>query len=109
MAKESAAQRVERIKKEKNGLDVLKDIYVYAVLGEEVHPEDIDRFKWYGLYTQNRNLQAEDDPTLYFMLRIKLESGSMNLEQMREVSALSKEYGRGTADFTTRQDIQLHY
>ena len=71
MAKESAAQRVERIKKEKNGLDVLQDIYLYAVLGEEINPEDIDRFKWYGLYTQNRNLQDEDDekepfvPTVY--------------------------------------------
>jgi len=109
MAKETAAQRVERIKKEKNGLDVLKDIYLYAILGEEVHPEDIDRFKWYGLYTQNRNLQAEDDPTLYFMLRVKLEQGSMNLEQMKEIAQISKDYARGTADFTTRQDLQFHY
>ena len=109
MAKENAAQRVERIKKEKNGLDVLQDIYLYAVLGEQINPEDIDRFKWYGLYTQNKNLQDEDDDTLYFMLRVKLEHGSMNLEQMKEVSAISKEYARGTADFTTRQDIQFHY
>ena len=109
MAKENAAQRVERIKKEKNGLDVLQDIYLYAVLGENINPEDIDRFKWYGLYTQNKNLQDENDETLYFMLRVKLEHGAMNLEQMREVSAISKEYARGTADFTTRQDIQFHY
>lgn len=109
MAKENAAQRVERIKKEKNGLDVLQDIYLYAIMGEQINPEDIDRFKWYGLYTQNRNLQDENDETLYFMLRVKLEHGSMNLEQMREISALSREYARGTADFTTRQDIQFHY
>lgn len=109
MAKETAAQRVERIKKEKSGLDVLKDIYLYAVLGEEVQPEDIDRFKWYGLYTQNKNLQAEDDPTLYFMLRVKLEHGSMNLEQIRMVAEISEEFARGTAAFTTRQDIQFHY
>jgi len=109
MARETAAQQNERLKKEKNGLDVLKDIYLYAVLGEEISPEDIIRFKWYGLYTQNRNLQDEDDNTLYFMLRVKLEHGSMNLEQMREVSKISHEYARGTADFTTRQDIQFHY
>lgn len=36
--KESKSQRVERIKKEKDGLDVLQDIYLYAVTGEEVHP-----------------------------------------------------------------------
>jgi sulfite reductase (ferredoxin) len=109
MAKENKAQRVERIKKEKDGLDVLQDIYLYAITGEEVHPEDIDRLKWYGLYTQNRNLQDESDPTLYFMLRVKLENGLLNLEQLKIVSLISKKYARGTADFTTRQDLQFHY
>lgn len=109
MGKETAAQRVERIKKEKDGLDVLENIYVYAVLGEAIDPEDIDRFKWYGLYTQNRNLQDENDETLYFMLRVKLPNGELNLEQMLAVAAISQEYARGTADFTTRQDIQFHY
>lgn len=109
MAKENAALRVERIKKEKNGLDVLKDIYLYAVLGEEIDKEDIDRFKWYGLYTQNSNLQDEDDNTLYFMLRVKLENASLNIEQLRICSQISKDFSRDTADFTTRQDIQFHY
>lgn len=107
--KETKAQRVERIKKEKDGLDVLQDIYLYAITGETVHPEDIDRLKWYGLYTQNRNLQAQDDETLYFMLRIKLEGGELTLPQLKIVSEISEKYARGTADFTTRQDIQLHY
>ncbi|PLY07186.1 MAG: ferredoxin--nitrite reductase [Arcobacter sp.] len=107
--RESKAARVERIKKEKDGLDVLQDIYVYAITGEEVDPEDIDRFKWYGMYTQNRNLQAEDDPTLYFMLRVKLQGGELTLPQLKIVSQISEKYSRGTADFTTRQDIQFHY
>ncbi len=109
MAKETKAQRVERIKKEKDGLDVLQDIYLYAITGEEVHPEDIDRFKWYGMYTQNRNLQDEDDQTLYFMLRVKLEGGELTLPQLKIVAEISEKYARGTADFTTRQDIQFHY
>ena len=109
MAKENKAQRVERIKKEKDGLDVLQDIYLYAITGEEVDPEDIDRLKWYGLYTQNRNLQDENDSTLYFMLRVKLESGLLTLPQLKIVSEISEKYARGTADFTTRQDIQFHY
>lgn len=107
--KESKAARVERIKKEKDGLDVLQDIYLYAITGEEVHPEDIDRLKWYGLYTQNRNLQDENDETLYFMLRVKLEGGTLTLPQLKIVAQISKNYARGTADFTTRQDIQFHY
>lgn len=109
MAKETKAQRVERIKVEKDGLDVLQDIYLYAVTGEEVHPEDIDRLKWYGLYTQNRNLQDENDSTLYFMLRVKLENGLLTLPQLKIVTEISEKFARGTADFTTRQDIQFHY
>ena len=109
MAKETKAQRVERIKKQKDGLDVIQDIYLYAITGEEVHPEDIDRFKWYGMYTQNRNLQDENDPTLYFMLRVKLEGGLLTLEQLKIVAQISEKYARGTADFTTRQDLQFHY
>ncbi|MBW6488282.1 nitrite/sulfite reductase [Sulfurimonas sp.] len=109
MSKETKAQRVERIKKEKNGLDVLKDIYRYAKSGEEVDPEDIDRFKWYGLYTQNRNLQDENDNTLYFMLRVKLEGGRLDIKGLEAVEEVSRKYARGTADFTTRQDLQFHF
>lgn len=109
MSKETKAQRVERIKREKDGLDVLEDIYRYAKSGGEIDPEDIDRFKWYGLYTQNRNLQDKDDDTLYFMLRVKLESGRLDLKGLEAVAEISKRYARGTADFTTRQDLQFHF
>ncbi|QOR61235.1 nitrite/sulfite reductase [Sulfurovum sp. ST-21] len=109
MAKETAAQRIERIKVEKDGLSVLADIYEYAKGNKEIEPEDIDRFKWYGLYTQNKNLQDEDDTTLYFMLRVKLEQGVINVEQLRCLSKISSDFGRSTADFTTRQDIQFHF
>ncbi len=108
MKKENATQRVERIKKQKSGLDVLADIKRYAITNEPIDPEDIDRFKWYGLYTQNKNFQDKSDENLYFMLRVKLEKGAMNLQQMRVVSEISEKYGKQTATFTTRQDIQFH-
>ena len=60
------------------------------------------------MYTQNKNLQAEGDEALYFMLRIKLENGAMNLEQLRAVSKISSDFAKQTATFTTRQDIQFH-
>ncbi|EDZ61407.1 sulfite reductase [Sulfurimonas gotlandica GD1] len=88
---------------------MLRDIHHYAIHDEEPHPEDIDRFKWYGLYTQNTNLQASSDETLYFMLRVKLVQGAINLEQLRVLSSISKEFARGTANFTTRQAIQFHF
>jgi len=109
MAKETKAQRVERIKKEKDGLEVINDIYVYAVMGNEVDPEDIDRFKWYGLYSQNKNLQDENDNTLYFMLRVKLVHGELNLDQLSAIEGISTEFARGTAALTTRQDLQFHF
>ncbi|MBE0513974.1 nitrite/sulfite reductase [Sulfurimonas sp.] len=109
MSRETKAQRVERIKREKDGLDVLEDIYRYAKSGEDIDPEDIERFKWYGLYTQNTNLQDENDNTLYFMLRVKLEGGRMDLNQLEAALEVSKRYARGTADFTTRQDLQFHF
>jgi len=108
MASETKAERVERIKVEKDGFDVLDDIIRYAQTGEEIHPEDLDRFKWYGLYTQNKNLQGDDEKT-YFMLRIKVEQGYLSSEQLLEVAKISKEFARDTADLTTRQDVQFHW
>lgn len=107
--RETASQRIERIKKEKNGLDVLADIYRYAKTKEEIFSEDIDRFKWYGLYTQNKNLQAKDDDRLYFMLRVKLKGGLVNYEQLKTLSEISHKFARDTGDITVREDLQLHF
>jgi sulfite reductase (ferredoxin) len=109
MAKETPAQHVERLKKEKAGIDVIKDIHRYAQTGEELDLDDIARFKWYGMYTQNKVSQADDDDTLYFMMRIKLPQGHMNVEQMRALSEISKDFARGTANLTTRHDLQFHF
>ncbi len=109
MAKETKGQRIARIKDEKSGLDVLKNIYEYAIYSKEVDPEDIDRFKWYGLYLQNKDPLDMDDDTQYFMSRIKLVQGSLNIEQIRALAGISKDFARGTATFTTRSDLQFHY
>ncbi len=60
------------------------------------------------LYTKIKNSQDESDENLYFMLRVKLEKGAMNLEQMKVVSEISEKYAKETATLTTRQDIQFH-
>ncbi|WP_187647774.1 nitrite/sulfite reductase [Nitrosophilus labii] len=107
--KESKATRIERLKRQKDGLDVLKDIYRYAKEDIPMDPEDIDRLKWYGLYTQNRTLQPESDPTQYFMLRVKIEKGVLNKEQIKTLGEISVKYAKNSADFTTRQDLQFHW
>ncbi len=109
MKKETKAARVERIKREKDGLDILQDIHHYAQSQHAIDPEDIDRLKWYGLYTQNRSLQDAQDTTQYFMLRVKLEGGELTLKQLDIIAYISVTYARNSADFTTRQDIQFHW
>jgi len=109
MASETKAERIERIKQEKDGLDVISDIYRYAKSGEAIDPEDIDRFKWYGIYTQNRNLQEAEDETQYYMLRVKLEGGYLSAKQVEVLGEISVQFARGSGDITTRQDIQFHW
>lgn len=95
---------VEEIKSRKDGLDVLSDIYRYARLGPQaITPEDETLLKWYGIYTQR---PAEDG---YYMLRMRIPGGALTPFALRTVAALAEEYGRGLADVTVRQNIQLHW
>jgi sulfite reductase beta subunit-like hemoprotein len=96
--------KIEEIKKRKDGLDVLADIYRYAELGHKsITPDDEALFRWYGIYTQR---PAEDG---YFMVRIRIPGGELTPIQLRAIADLSAEYGRGLADITVRQNIQLHW
>jgi sulfite reductase beta subunit-like hemoprotein len=93
----------ERIKKEKDGLDVLDDIVRYSETGfESIHPDDFTRFRWYGLYQQKPN-------DGHFMLRIKVPSGDLSTDQIRAVADVSRLYARGFTDITTRQNFQFHW
>ncbi|HEY4328340.1 MAG TPA: hypothetical protein VGN88_01290, partial [Phycisphaerae bacterium] len=134
--------KVEAIKRAKDGLDVWDDIFKY---GTNLTPKTVDevvaafdtpekkehwaagaldkndealmmsfrrngsissddgvRFRWYGIYQQLPNF-------CHFMMRIRIPNGFLTPAQLREVAALSAQYGRGFADITTRQCIQLHW
>jgi sulfite reductase beta subunit-like hemoprotein len=96
--------KIEELKKRKDGLDVIKDIYRYAELGHEaISPDDEALFRWYGIYTQR---PAEDG---FFMVRVRIPGGDLTPAQLRVIADLSNEYGRGLADVTVRQNIQLHW
>lgn len=93
----------ERIKKEKDGLDVLPDLLAYANTGfESITEDDFTRFRWYGLYQQKPNVG-------HFMLRIKVPSGDLSTAQLRAVADVARLYGRGITDITTRQNFQFHW
>src|SRR6188474_2684123 len=96
--------KIEEIKLRKDGLDVLEDIHRYAAKGEpRINSEDEALFKWYGVYTQR---PAEDG---YFMVRIRIPGGQLNASQLRTIAELSHRFGRGLADVTVRQNLQLHW
>jgi sulfite reductase beta subunit-like hemoprotein len=93
----------ERLKEDKDCLDVWPDIAAYAKAGfAAIAPEDFTRMRWFGIYQQKPNEG-------HFMFRIKLPGGRLTPAQLREIGALTRQYARGFSDITTRQDIQLHW
>ena len=97
------ANKVEDMKKEKDGLDVWPDLIRYSKTGfASITPDDMTRFRWYGVYEQ----QPKEG---HFMLRVKVPGGDISAKQWRALGEIARDYGRGIADITTRQNIQFHW
>jgi len=93
----------ERLKKEKMPLDVLPELPKLIQQGyEEMTEEDIVRLQWYGLYHDKPKMGA-------FMMRIKIPNGILTPRKLRVIGEVSRKFGRGYGEITTRQDIQLHW
>ncbi len=94
---------IELIKQTKDGLDGWPDIERYALSGyDSIESDDFARMRWYGIYQQQPNEG-------HFMMRVKIPSGDMTALQLRAVAHVSREWGRGIADITTRQNFQFHW
>jgi sulfite reductase (ferredoxin) len=111
----------ERTKKDDNPLNVrarIENVYAHGGFAS-IDPADLrGRFRWYGLYTQRRPgidggrtavLEPEELDDEYFMLRVRIDGGQLDLDQLRAVGRISERYARDTADVTDRQNIQLHW
>lgn len=95
--------KIEQIKSEKDGLDVGNEIFRYASLGfESIEEGDIERLKWWGIFFRRHTPG-------YFMMRIRIPNGVTNARQLRVISSIANAFGRGIADITTRQQIQLRW
>jgi len=116
-ATETKAQRVERLKREKNPWQAFEEIRTYAEKGfPAIPPEWLGTYlRWWGVYTQGDGAgvvggkNGEGKAVPYFMVRIRIPNGQINAAQMRTVADLSRRFGRGVADITVRQNIQLHW
>jgi sulfite reductase (ferredoxin) len=114
---ETKAQRVERIKREKNPWGALDEIRRFAREGfGSIPPEWIGTyFRWWGVYTQGDGAgvlggkNGEGKALPCFMVRIRIPNGLLLSSQLRTIAELSRRHSRGIADLTVRQNIQLHW
>jgi NAD(P)H-nitrite reductase large subunit len=93
--------KIERYKREKDGLDVEADIQRFVRDGwEAIDESDRERLKWLGVFFRRQTPGK-------FMMRIRMPNGFTNAEQISVIAELSRECGTGFVDLTTRQQIQL--
>src|SRR5215475_9344291 len=116
-AKETKAQKIERLKREKNPWDAFNEVREFARQGRaSVVPEWASAyFKWWGIYTQGDGVGAvggkggEGLATEYFMMRVGIPNGIIRSDQLRVIADITKKHARNLADITVRQNIQLHW
>lgn len=95
--------KFEQFKAEKDGLAVQAELDHFAQIGwEAMDATDREhRLKWLGVFfrpvTPGR-----------FMLRLRTPSGELNSQKLRTLGEILQPYGsEGSADITTRQNLQL--
>jgi len=94
---------IEAYKEEKDGLDVLQDVPRYAAEGwEAITDGDKERLKWTGVFFRRQTPG-------YFMMRIRIPNGIASAVQLRTIGEISAQFGKGFADITTRQQMQLRW
>ncbi|MFF5218123.1 nitrite/sulfite reductase [Micromonospora sp. NPDC000442] len=111
----------ERIKKDDDPLNVrarIENIYAHRGFAS-IDPQDLrGRFRWWGLYTQRKAgidggrtavLEPHELEDEFFMLRVRVDGGQLDLTQLRTIAEISREFARDTADITDRQNIQYHW
>src|SRR5690242_4735339 len=115
--KETKAQRIERLKREKNAWEYFSEIREFARKGyASIPPEWFSIYlRTWGVYTQGDGAGVlggtggEGKATPYFMVRIRIPNGLLRSEQVRAVAEVAERHARGVADITVRQNIQLHW
>lgn len=95
--------KIEVLKRERDGLDIRDAIAGYAKTGwESITEDDVQRLKWYGLFLRQ--------PTPgFFMIRVRIPGGITSSAQLRVLATIASQYGNGVLDLTTRQQFQLRH
>lgn len=121
LGQQAALNANEQFKQDDNPLNVRERLIGrYASEGfASIDPDDLrGRLRWWGLYTQRKpgidggrttTLEPHELEDEHFMMRIRVDGGQLDLDQLRAIGRVSQRYGRDTADVTDRQNIQLHW
>jgi sulfite reductase (ferredoxin) len=115
--RETKAQRIERLKREKNPWEHFDEIRAFARQGHaSIPPEWLGTyFRSWGVYTQGDGAgvvggkNGEGKATPFFMVRIRIPNGLLTSQQTRTIADLAERHARGVADITVRQNVQLHW
>ncbi len=109
--KETPAQRVERIKREKAPWSIMDDIRRYSREGfSAISNEDLTvRFRAWGLYTQGDGGGTRGEEMPFFMMRVRTPNGFLTSAMVRRITDISDTYARSSIDITNRQNFQLHW
>ncbi len=95
--------KLEKLKAAKDGLDVKAELEDFVKIGwEAMDKDDLQtRLKWLGVFYRPVTPGQ-------FMVRMRIPNGVVSSEQMQVLADAIQRYGdEGTADVTTRQNIQL--
>jgi NAD(P)H-dependent nitrite reductase large subunit len=93
--------KIERIKSEKDGLDILPEVPRLAQAGwQAIDESDRERLKWAGVFFRRQTPGQ-------FMMRVRMPNGLTNARQLRTLAEISRDYGPAFLDITTRQQVQL--
>ena len=67
---------------------------------EAITEGDRERLKWAGVFFRRQTPGR-------FMMRVRISNGLTNADQLRTIAGISHDFGTGSVDITTRQQIQL--
>ncbi len=90
----------ERWKLEENPLDSWDRLLAHAEQDKAPNEEDTFRFRYFGLFWVGPAQNA-------FMLRCRIPAGELTSAQLIGLAGLADEWGNGSADITTRSNIQI--
>jgi ferredoxin-nitrite reductase len=89
--------KIDALKAEKDGLDIVRDIPEFSRQGwEAISEADLEPLKWSGLFFRKHTPG-------FFMMRVRITNGIADTTQLRTLAGIAAEFGRGRLDVATRQ------